>query len=446
LPKFANPSSFFLLVGSIAVLALAVLTPPFQTPDEQQHLLRAYQLSELHVMPQRSGALAGGYEPRSISVSAQSFLQMESIHDSSPLHKVPLSLTKRELARPLNPQDRSFQEFLTLYFPTGYAPQVVGVWIGRAVGLGPAGLLLAARLMNAICAIGVVWLALRAMPAGSAVGLFVAMMPTSLAAFASASPDALTIATAIALAAFAQRAVIGQSALLGMSGAISTLCLTKFAYMPLAAAGAGAGKSSSRARHLALAAVAGMLVLAWLKLTSSGIVDLRPGADVAKQSQFVLHHPLAFVAAVGRTLAVKGGVFWMQAVGVLGWLDVQLPSWVYRLSATMLFLAVLSPTAKVNLPASAFLWWVLLAGVSVLLIFLAMYLPWTPVGYPTVRGFQGRYFVPLLPLLACGAAAVCSRLEISRLRSIAYVLVLVFLAAQSLATIYSVTTNFGVFG
>jgi hypothetical protein len=36
---------------------------------------------------------------------------------------------------------------------------------------------------------------------------------------------------------------------------------------------------------------------------------------------------------------------------------------------------------------------------SIELIFVALYLTWTPVGADRVDGIQGRYFIPLLPVL-----------------------------------------------
>ena len=36
---------------------------------------------------------------------------------------------------------------------------------------------------------------------------------------------------------------------------------------------------------------------------------------------------------------------------------------------------------------------------SIELIFVALYLTWTPVGMDRIDGIQGRYFIPLLPIL-----------------------------------------------
>jgi len=44
-----RPAVICFLLGLLGALPLVVLTPPFQVPDESQHFLRAYQLSELRM-------------------------------------------------------------------------------------------------------------------------------------------------------------------------------------------------------------------------------------------------------------------------------------------------------------------------------------------------------------------------------------------------------------
>jgi len=41
-----QPERAFLIVGFIFGVAILILTPPFQVPDEPQHFFRAFQLSE----------------------------------------------------------------------------------------------------------------------------------------------------------------------------------------------------------------------------------------------------------------------------------------------------------------------------------------------------------------------------------------------------------------
>src|SRR6478672_8510616 len=54
-PRFPNPHSermpiLFLILGAFLAFAYAVVVPPFQAPDEDRHLWRAYSVSDLHLV------------------------------------------------------------------------------------------------------------------------------------------------------------------------------------------------------------------------------------------------------------------------------------------------------------------------------------------------------------------------------------------------------------
>ena len=88
-----------------------------------------------------------------------------------------------------------------------------------------------------------------------------------------------------------------------------------------------------------------------------------------------------------------------EVIGVLGALELQLPQRVYIFALCGLLSAALAdmtnPARKWPRPLdNVFSLAVLSSGV--LFTYLTMYLIWTPVGYPTIEGMQGRYALPFL--------------------------------------------------
>jgi len=77
---------FYILFAPLIYLLFALLTPPFQTPDEQQHLYRAYQLSTLQLFGERSGTMSGGHLPPGLSVAAAKELRTVQLHDRKQVH------------------------------------------------------------------------------------------------------------------------------------------------------------------------------------------------------------------------------------------------------------------------------------------------------------------------------------------------------------------------
>ncbi len=123
--------------------------------------------------------------------------------------------------------------------------------------------------------------------------------------------------------------------------------------------------------------------------------------DPVAQLHGVARAPWAFVALVGRTLAARGGDIYRMAVGDLGWVDTALPGWFYPTYG----IGLLACIAVESGGAPRMAWWqrLLLPAAALacaLLVFLAMYANWNAPGSRTpIDGIQGRYFLPLAPLV-----------------------------------------------
>jgi uncharacterized membrane protein len=168
---------------------------------------------------------------------------------------------------------------------------------------------------------------------------------------------------------------------------------------------------SARARRVARLLVPGIALLAtalWLAWVE--VLDCAPAlpfADPAAQARAVLLDPLGFLAVAARSTA-RQGVEWIESlVGYLGWFNVKLPLLAYVLVPCSLLLATLTNGRDAHaLDGRSRLWLVGLGLASGLLLILACYVWWTPLHSPVVRFVQGRYFLPVLPLLLLACPSV----------------------------------------
>jgi hypothetical protein len=167
------------------------------------------------------------------------------------------------------------------------------------------------------------------------------------------------------------------------------------------------------------------LVAAWSVYVSTHIVSavprepyeagpLWPGerpaifhaVDPSAQALVVAAHPLRVLGLVWAALLFESKVRAIEMIGVLGWLNIILPHWLYWLwgaagAATVADLLV--SRADDAPPALRWLDFALLVtagGLAVTAICLTQYLNWTPIGAAGLEGVQGRYFLPLCPMLA----------------------------------------------
>lgn len=438
-PTLRDLTRLYLPVALLVVTALALLTPPFQVPDEQQHFFRAYQISEAHIRSTAQNGESGAVLPSSLIELSADFLGSRAIHTSQPVRPRPLADTLASLAHPLDPDRREFIGFTgaASYWPGAYLAQAVAIAIGRITGLGPLGLLYAARLLNAWTAVALIAAALRLIPTGRRPLVVVALLPMTLYEIASCSADAATIATSFLFTAIAASALAtGQwrpASIASATAAALIFCPLKPVYAPLLLLAFPLGRKnaspSAPARsllaHAIILAAAIGTTIAWLASSPVEAAAPFPNVDPAAQLRFLADHPFRFLHTITLTSEINALPWAEQMIGVLGWLSVHLPWPMLALPAALLLGCTLlqrSDPWRPDAPRAAWLIAIMLAGLS--LILLALALLWSPVGDLVGGGAQGRYFIPLaaagcilidglLPLLPASLARAITLLALA---------------------------------
>jgi uncharacterized membrane protein len=449
-----RPGLVCLLLGMLGTLPLVVLTPPFEVADENQHFLRAYQLSEFNftaVMQEGEARriLTASLEarvmlPSSLIELVESFSGTRAVFHTGLISEQPLHRTWLALERPLDPERRELVSLPAMAkAPPSYLPQAIAIAVGRWWGAGPLALLYSGRLANALVAVIVLAWAVQLMPIGRELVMFFGLLPMATYEYASVSADATVITSAFLLTAVALRAQLrghwnpGEVALAVVSGLV--FCTQKPVYAPLLLVGLPAALVRGRAKHTLLVhAVIIVIVLGatatWLRFAARyGSSTL--GISVSDQATFIAVHPFAYAQTIARSLWYKGYFYYQSLVGVFGWLTLYLPNFAYLLPLGALLLGTLAqPRDGPRLPTLAVAWNAVVLAAACILIFTAAYLLWNEVGSWFVI-LWGRYF---LPLLALAAAMWCSvvRVPLSRQASAAALLMLVaVIIAESATTV-----------
>ena len=135
---------------------------------------------------------------------------------------------------------------------------------------------------------------------------------------------------------------------------------------------------------------------------------------------YLLANPLDLPAAFAATLMQEDYLrgLWVQAIGVLGLFDTVLRGWTYPLLTALLLGTFL---VRIPFERGARIRIAMVAGLIILGygagLYLIGYLVFTPQGAPVIWGIQGRYFAPVLPLLAIAVAALGDRSPGERITS-----------------------------
>jgi uncharacterized membrane protein len=332
----------------------------------------------------------------------------------------------------------------TVKAPPSYVPQAIAMAAGRWLGAGPLALLYLGRLANALVAVIVLAWAVQLMPIGRELTMFFGLLPMAIYEYASVSADATVITSAFLFTALALRAQLrghwnpGEVALAVVSGLV--FCTQKPVYAPLLLVGLPAALVRGRAKHTLLVhAVIVVIVLgaaaAW-QLFATRYSSLPLGVSVSGQAAFIAAHPFAYMRTIARSFWYEGYLYYQELVGVFGWLTLYLPNFAYFLPLGAVPLGTMAqPRDGPRLPALSIAWAAMLLAGACVLIFTAAYLLWNEVGFWIISIVSGRYFLPLLALVA---AVWCSvvRVPLSRQGSLAALLMLVMLIiAQSATTV-----------
>lgn len=388
------------------LLLLVFLTPPIQSPDEQNHFLRVVQVGEGHFVGARLNPYdSGGEVPTAAFRFAHAF-------DDIPFHmerKVSLARL-REINRIAWTPERMKAGFpnTVLYPPAFYLAAAVGVDVGRILDLSVEESFYLARIADVLICAAIGTLALVLAPGALRLALaFILSMPMTLGLCASCSQDGmLIVSSALCVALMGRwrlRSGFSPLASTGVGLMLGCIVASKLPYAPLLILPAILG-STAKWRSVVLAIVPGVLIAAlWLHVgvRAAGVPFLHgTGVDAGQQVHFIVSHPRAACHAVIRTYELFARNFIQQFFGVLGWVDAFLPNWSYRVMeclfagvlAYCLFHRAREDRLRGVMQAGAIL---AVVAVSVWAVSLALYVAWTVVGYDHIDGIQGRYFIPL---------------------------------------------------
>jgi uncharacterized membrane protein len=399
-----KPEVVFVILALMAGLCMVFVNAPFETPDEASHFWRAYHVYEGNLISSRQGDCVGGWIPKSV---ATAHLPFENLVQH-PENRVEKNAINKGLQEPFDDQDRVFVSmgFAALYAPVVYIPQVIGIVVGRLLGLSAFGMMYAGRVVNVLCWITVVYTAIRITPVFKWVFLLVALLPMSLYLAASLSADVSQnsislLLFALVLRALWQKQTLSWTHMLAITLLCVFLAFAKQTYFPLTVLVLliPADRFSGLRNKLLFCVTAiGLSLLACL-LWSIAIKELYTplhGANAPEQLSLLMADPWGFVKILIDSIQGHWRGYVTTFVGILGFLDTPLPNWIYfSYPLVLIGTALFDRGCGEPMDKKQRLWVIAVCMGVFLLVQLSMYLTWTKPGEQIIEGVQGRYFLPI---------------------------------------------------
>ncbi len=382
----------------IAFIAVSSITPPFMSPDEPHHYSRAYLLSNgLITLDNKDGMKSGGYIDNSLY---ESFL----IFNNGVVEKVRSSMIS-DMAGKYWGNERHYKEIpnTAFYFPAVYIPQSIGIVIGRILNLSIFDTYQLSRLLAFLSSMAIIFYA-NSVYRIPTLALGVMVMPMMIFQFSAATIDGVTTALSVLMMCYFTKTVLHKETsnkdLIIISAIAFVLVSSRANLIPILLLPIVAAFYSQCKWRMVPPFLAAFISLAWIAVTISMTKDGGVHHPGMTHSQVIAHYivnPTEIFRVIYNTISNYrlSSFYYKSFIGTLGWLDIWMPHYLYL----MYFIAIIALIAigfsvnEIKRNSTLAVSIIITSAGSVLLIFCALLVQYSPFPTNVIIGIQGRYFI-----------------------------------------------------
>ncbi|MGN0746854.1 MAG: DUF2142 domain-containing protein [Aristaeellaceae bacterium] len=417
----------FLVVGLCVGLVLSVCMPPCvgQIFDDETHFGRIATLS--HGYP--------GYRTQAEHLMVE--LGFTVLYNSNYHHETDTLQDRLAFAKTLDAigADQTPVTEVSLqwaFSDTGYVTQALGYGLARAVGLPMSWQIIMARVFNMLTYVLLTFLGIRALGRFKLALSAIALMPTPMLLACSLTYDTTINALCFLGTALVMNAILDRETRLTWQRGLAILLtlilgsVSKVVYIPmllltLLLPRSKFDSTAARVWYKSLAVALCLMTVATMVMSVGGgavtLQDSRGGAvDSSAQIAYVLRHPFTYLQTFFYSIwsgfeyyFIKSGRLYLGFGGgisdAMGYVSLLL----------VIFAAVTDnePEWNQRLNWKLRLAMLIIAMMAIGMTFTTMYVAYTPVGEGSVAGVQGRYLLPVMPLLCmlCSPEGVQNRMN-----------------------------------
>lgn len=394
----------FTIIYSGIMIFFIFLNPIAQTPDEYMHYFRAYSISEGKIFGEKSddGYSIGNYLPKELinteKIVDGGICRIENYIKVSDYDSiVNKGVTEERKFYPLNN--------MLVYPITSYIPQALGILIGRLLNMSIFGIFIMGRIMNMILYGTLSFIAIKVIKQRyKNIMMFVALLPMSLYLGTSLSTDAIVISLSLFYIAlcFNNEELEKYKKLRYIIGIL--LSLSKFTYFPIVLLHWIYDRKDKKGiiSGILFDIVCMIIILFWNIFIMMNVSNINADPTVIpiEQLKFILINPIRYIFILMYTIYTHFFDYIIQ-INTFGWLTHALKLLVpFTILQIILYSLTKENEESEKMTDNKD---ILIIAISILgtiiLIFTALYLTWTPVGDKLIEGVQGRYFIPIMPII-----------------------------------------------
>ena len=412
--KLFKTENIFLIFCLIWGVLFLLINPPFQSPDEPEHMFKMYGYTE----GSYNFKIKNGWSGQILPVS---FAKLYKYYDEYRLTmgKTSLYQTKINSEIKLDKNNKTFLRYnVPAYTPLSYFPSFIVLWLLKFFNVAPVMMMYILRFCSLFTYMALCYIALKIMPCKKVLLFLLATLPLNISQAASVSTDGLVFGVCFIFLAYTLRLKFDNS-IEKISGKqiilwqvlSAIICLLKFAYSPLLLLYflIPVSKFESRKAYLKnflMAFVINIVIISLFLFSALRFSDIRDYAyfhnnrPVSVLVKNIVAHPADYAIAMIKTTIVSFNMYVQNVISNIGISLLVIPLFGTNLYWFLLFLSVLykPETEKdMNFCIRDKMFLSAAVIVSYIIVLTSVYLVYQT--YPVILGMQGRYLTPLLPLV-----------------------------------------------
>lgn len=405
--KEITPEKLFLYIAPMIMILFLIGIPSWKNPDESVHWFRIYDITQGHFITEKLDGIAVAELPKEVLKYHNYSSELDIKYSSFPeLYENKINEEGETIYREMSTT--------AIYHPIQYMPQVIGSFIADIFTDRPFIMMYAARLANMIFSLIILYIAIKIIPYGKNILLLLTCLPVAAAGFASMSPDAMTISVSYLFISYILKLLYEKDKKINLKNKILliimsiVISLCKIVYLPLAGLILLLPKEKYNSRKeqiITCVLVIGIAIITnlyWLVFCSNYLVEYKEGSPLLQLTD-LLNHPFEFMQKLFFTISMYAKSY---LEGLFGYgVGADLHIVLYGLLPIIMFIMFLFLTiADKKLKNIFTTYQKVITALIVLaisgLIFTSIYIQWTPVNSDVILGVQGRYFLPIIPLIS----------------------------------------------
>lgn len=453
-----SEQKIYVYISLIFGILFIFLTPPFQSPDEDSHFKKSYQVSKGNLYSTEKNGKLGNYFPKEMLNYIDNKLTYIGNRDK----KYSFTEMVNDQYSKMNYDEVKFNNYSTnSIIPVVYTAPAIGILFSKICAkifglemVSTSYMLYFARLFTLFVSIIITAFAIKITPIMKKTFVVVSLIPmtvylSSMVTYDNVLSSLVLLALAIILDITYKSKSMSKKQIITLSiiGTILLNVKTIYFFIFLLMLAIPYKKFNGKDKKIKTAIIIIGLILGFtflLKLPQFFInTTSASNSLVNKQLNFVLKHPFKYLEIL--LINIKNQRFFQLSsmIGLFGLIDTYCPMPIIFMAYINLILIALSEgsTEKIKVSKWLKILSIIYVVIDIIAIFSALYITWTPmiigkVGTNDITGVQGRYFIPLImPLLLVFSNNKIKDNKLFKMIKENYVLVPVILLTISVSTI-----------